>query len=280
MDRNTVTIRPLTEMEELRSCHGIQAISWNLKDMEEVVPDHQLFTAQKNGGLVLGAFLDQEIIGFSYGFVGLNQQKKVIFCSHLLAVLPQYRGLSIGYKLKLVQREEVLKKGISTITWTFDPLETANAKLNISKLGGIASTYYINHYGDLEGINKGVPSDRLLIEWHLNSKRVRTIIEGNSNEIPKMAYKPLELQPVENGAEPLMTEFKEEEAILLEIPKQFQRIKQDDSALALRWRLALREALCHYFARGYYIDNLYNMTDDSVSYVLKKEETYLENRKN
>ncbi|KUO52923.1 MAG: hypothetical protein APF76_02030 [Desulfitibacter sp. BRH_c19] len=267
---DAIIIRPLTEMKEFRDCHQLQAIAWNLKDMEEVVPDHQLLTAQKNGGLVLGAYLDQEMIGFSYGFVGLNLQKQVIFCSHLLAVLPQYRGLSIGYSLKLAQREEILKKGISIITWTFDPLETANAKLNLKKLGGVANTYYINHYGSLDGINKDLPSDRLVIEWHINSERVRSIIQGNDIEMPREIYKPLELLPAEDGTEPLMKEFEEKETILLEVPTQIQKIKKDNSSLALRWRFALREAMCNYFAKGYYVDNLLNMSDDSVSYVLKK----------
>lgn len=270
MDKDAIVIRPLSDMKEFRACHKVQAISWGLKDMEEVVPDHLLFTTQKNGGLVMGAFMGKELIGFSYGIIGLTLQNQVTFCSHLLAVLPEHRGLSIGYRLKLAQREEIMKKGISTITWTFDPLETANAKLNITKLGGIARTYYINHYGDLNGINKGLPSDRLLIEWHLATDRVKSIIKGKDIQYPQEAFKALELIPSREGPEPLIKSFQEKEAILLEIPTKIQKIKSDNSTLALKWRIALRNALCHYFNEGYYINCVCNIDDKSATYVLFK----------
>lgn len=271
MDENAITICSLREMKEFRACHTVQAKTWGLKDMEEVVPDHQLFTAHKNGGLVLGTYHDGELVGFSYGFVGLNHQNKLIFCSHILAVLPDYRGMGLGYKMKLAQRKGVLTRGIDEINWTFDPLEAANAKLNFTKLGGISNTYYINHYGEmLDELNKGLPSDRLLVEWHINTNRVEDIIGGKDIEIPVEGFKALELAPGAKGPEPLIREFKEEKAVLLDIPVGFQKLKKDNRDLALKWRLALRDALCHYFDRGYYINCLHNITDKKATYVLTR----------
>lgn len=273
MDENAVVIRPLKSMEEFRFCHTVQAKTWGLKDMEEVIPDHQLLTAHKNGGLVLGAFHKEEMVGFSYGFIGLNQQNKIIFCSHILAVLPEYRGMGIGYKMKLAQREGVLAKGIDIINWTFDPLETANAKLNFTKLGGVSNTYYLNHYGKmLDELNKGLPSDRLLVEWHINTKRVKDIIGGKAIGTPTEAFKALELILSASGPEPLIREFKEEKTVFIDIPVGFQKLKKENKDLALKWRLSLRDALCHYFKKGYYISCLHNITDKKATYVLIKGE--------
>ena len=271
MDEGAIIIRPLTEMKEFRICHTIQAKTWGFKDMVEVIPDHQLLTAHKNGGQVLGAFHDGEMVGFSYGFVGLNHQNQVIFCSHMLAVLPNYRGIGLGYKMKLAQREGVLAKGIDIISWTFDPLEVINAKLNFTKLGGISNTYYINHYGEmLDELNKGLPSDRLLVEWHINTDRVRDAIAGKDIEPSGGTFKVLELVSGAEGSEPLVREYKEEKVVLLDIPVGFQKLKKDNRNCALKWRLALRDTLSHYFATGYYISCLDNITDKKATYVLVK----------
>jgi predicted GNAT superfamily acetyltransferase len=44
--------------------------------------------------------------------------------------------------------------------------------LNIGHLGARASTYYADYYGEMKGINAGVPSDRLLVEWRLDDVNV------------------------------------------------------------------------------------------------------------
>lgn len=273
MDLGNVVIRPLKNMDEYRACHDLQFHTWGFSNYIDVVPDHQLMTAHNNGGLVLGAFLGENLIGFSYGFVGLNKQNRIIFCSHLLAVLPQYRGYGLGYKLKLAQREEVLKKGINIITWTFDPLETANARLNFTKLGGIARTYYLNYYGImLDELNKGLPSDRLLLEWHLDSKRVRSVIENNQVNFPKIGFTVLEGKEIKGLLEPIPQDFQDAQTVLVEIPKNFQTIKKKNFSLAYQWRFTLRDILCHYFARGYYINYLINKSDVCNVYVLNKGE--------
>jgi predicted GNAT superfamily acetyltransferase len=63
--------------------------------------------------------------------------------------------------------------------WTFDPLEIKNAFLNIHRLGAIVCEYRVNFYGvSTSRLQGGLPTDRLLAKWELNSDRVQAILEG------------------------------------------------------------------------------------------------------
>jgi predicted GNAT superfamily acetyltransferase len=100
----------------------------------------------------------------------------------MLAVRKDHRNGGLGRRLKLLQREEALARGIELIEWTFDPLEIKNAYLNIEKLGAIARRYNINQYGITSSpLQGGLPSDRLIAEWWLKSKRVETLLATGKN---------------------------------------------------------------------------------------------------
>jgi len=101
--------------------------------------------------------------------------------SHMLAVKEGYRNKGLGAKLKWEQRREALSRGIRLMEWTFDPLEIKNAFLNIRRLGAIVREYRVNFYGlSSSRLQGGLPTDRLLAEWRLDSSRVNNIIEGRT----------------------------------------------------------------------------------------------------
>jgi predicted GNAT superfamily acetyltransferase len=97
----------------------------------------------------------------------------------MTAVLPEYRDLGIGRQLKLAQRDDALARGISLIEWTFDPLQTRNAYFNICRLGVVARRYLLDIYGSTSSpLHGGLPTDRLVAEWHLASDRVEQVLTG------------------------------------------------------------------------------------------------------
>jgi predicted GNAT superfamily acetyltransferase len=116
----------------------------------------------------------------------------------MLAVRRDQRNSGLGRRLKLLQREDALSRGIELIEWTFDPLEIKNAYLNIEKLGAITRRYNINQYGITSSpLQGGLPSDRLIAEWWLKSKRVETLLSSGKNptvqietkiEVPAQIY--------------------------------------------------------------------------------------------
>jgi predicted GNAT superfamily acetyltransferase len=170
-----ITIRRCEGLEELRSCVALQKEIWNFTDAE-LVPLRIFVVAEKVGGQVMGAFAGSEMVGFALSVPG-TRSGHIYLHSHMLAVRKDHRNGGLGRRLKLLQREDALARGIELIEWTFDPLEIKNAYLNIEKLGAIARRYNINQYGITSSpLQGGLPSDRLIAEWWLKSRRVESLI--------------------------------------------------------------------------------------------------------
>jgi predicted GNAT superfamily acetyltransferase len=175
-----ITIRRCQGLDELRSCVALQKEVWNFSDAE-LVPLRMFVVAEKVGGQVMGAFDGNEMIGFALSVPG-TRSGHIYLHSHMLAVRKEHRNSGLGRRLKLLQREDALARGIELIEWTFDPLEIKNAYLNIEKLGAIARRYNINQYGITSSpLQGGLPSDRLIAEWWLKSKRVETLLSSGKN---------------------------------------------------------------------------------------------------
>ena len=167
-------IRPLHTIEEFHAAENLQRSAWASTDLD-ITPTHVMLTAAKNGGIMLGAFSSTQLIGFVFGFLGAGEHRfgpeapvavRLKHCSHQMGVLPEWQNKNVGYALKLAQRDAVRNQGLRLITWTFDPLESKNAHLNISKLGAVCNTYLRNVYGDLrDGLNQGLATDRFQVDW-------------------------------------------------------------------------------------------------------------------
>src|ERR1700761_7233821 len=179
MSSNPVVIRPCRGFEEIEACVQMQADVWGYRDWD-VIPRRVFVVSQKIGGQVFGAFDGDKLVGFAMALPGVSQGQPYLH-SHMLAVNPDYRNQGIGRRLKLLQREEALGRGIRRMEWTFDPLEVKNSFLNITKLGAIARRYAPNFYGiSASRLHGQIPTDRLYAEWWLDSDRVCAAVEGKS----------------------------------------------------------------------------------------------------
>ncbi len=175
MTSDSVVIRRCQGIEELRTCVALQKEIWNFTDAE-LVPLRLFVVAEKVGGQVMGAFDGAAMVGFALSVPGARSGH-IYLHSHMLAVRREYRNSGLGRRLKLLQREDALARGIELIEWTFDPLEIKNAYLNIEKLGAIARRYNINQYGITSSpLQGGLPSDRLIAEWWLKARRVEILL--------------------------------------------------------------------------------------------------------
>jgi len=191
-----ILIRTCSGHDELEACVQLQIEIWGY-DESDIIPRKAFLVGQKFGGQVLGAFdtdlpgagsngTPESMVGFAMSLPGIktgknssNGNPQPYLHSHMLAVRDHYRNRGLGAQLKLEQRREALSRGIRRMEWTFDPLEIKNAHLNIHKLGAIVRSYYVNFYGvSSSRLQGGLPTDRLVAEWYLDSDRVNGVLEG------------------------------------------------------------------------------------------------------
>jgi predicted GNAT superfamily acetyltransferase len=160
----------------------IQREVWNIDDIE-IVGRIQLKASQHAGGSVLVAEGDGgEIAGFAYAFPAIIEGA-AFWHSDMLAVRPRFRGTRVGQNLKWGQREHALRKGVRRITWTFDPMQAGNAHLNLELLGATVAEYLPNFYGvTSSALHHGLPTDRLLASWDLESPRVIALARGERKD--------------------------------------------------------------------------------------------------
>jgi predicted GNAT superfamily acetyltransferase len=220
-----------------------------------------MITFQQNGGLLLGAYLNDELVGFSLSFIGLTADGRVKLCSEQLGILPQHQSLNIGYQLKLAQRDEMISRGINHITWTYDPLETKNGNLNLHKLGAMCNTYLLNVYGEAEGINAGIATDRFQVDWWLDNPHTSQRLKGeNLNELDAIIAEGevfLNSMTDDEFPRPQTTETPLlNNRLLLQVPTNIQKMKQFDLPLAQLWRQHTRDIFTAVFQQGYLATDL------------------------
>ncbi|MFD1387251.1 GNAT family N-acetyltransferase [Oceanobacillus oncorhynchi subsp. oncorhynchi] len=237
-------LKTMAEMEQMQELEGR---IWGMA----TIPTHQTLTAVKNGGIMVGAYADDQLVGFSYGFAGFDNGKSYL-CSHMLGMDQAYRSQGIGKMLKQKQREIAIRKGYDMMKWTYDPLETRNAYLNLTKLNGMCNTYIENCYGNMQdGFNKGLPSDRFEIHWHLKSPHVmeqQSVNTENATTLNTLTFNQEGLPVFTKEKEPLeLTEY----SYSVRVPKDFQGLKAASQELAMDWRLKTRELFQNLFEAGY-----------------------------
>jgi len=245
-----ITVRPLHSLDDFHRCVQIARDVW--VDAELDTEPHVTYViADHTGGQVLGAFEGNEMVGFTKALVGLHDHTPYLH-SHMAAVLPSHRNRHIGRQLKLAQREDALRRGIHLIEWTFDPLETKNAHFNINRLGAISRRYIPNFYGiTTSPLHRGMPTDRLLVEWHLDSARAIAAINDLTPE-PRDCPVRIHLAPVEQGesSSPAAAPFSSEHRVGL---------------IDLQSRI--RSEFVQWFSKGYAITSV-RSTRSGVDYCL------------
>jgi predicted GNAT superfamily acetyltransferase len=280
-------IKILESPEEMTAIEDLQRSVWPGSETD-VVPAHMLITAIHNGGLVAGAFRDDRLIGFVFGFPGIEftpDGPRPKHCSHMMGIHPEYRDSGIGFALKRAQWQMVRHQGLDHITWTYDPLLSRNAYLNITKLGAVCAAYRRSEYGDMrDGLNAGLPSDRFFVDWWINTRRVERRL-GKRPRRPlklenfsKADLQPLYSLPVREAGLPRPPEHYaplEGKLALVEIPSDFPALKAADFSLARDWRYFSREVFETAFATGYIVtDFVYDI--QRSFYVLSHGESTLE----
>jgi predicted GNAT superfamily acetyltransferase len=257
-------IHILETPEEMTAVEHLQRLVWPGAD-NEVVPKDLILAVVHNGGLAVGAFVGDLLVGVTFGFPGIYPTPdgpRLKHHSHILAVHPEWRSQGVGFALKRAQWQIVRKQGVDRITWTYDPLMSRNAHLNIARLGAVCSTYLCSEYGEMhDGLNAGLPSDRFQVDWWLNTERVKRRLSRRSRPTLTLAHYRLAESTLlearlDQGPMPCPPEALptlEGTLLLIEIPSDFLVLKTIDMSLARAWRFFSREVFEKAFAAGYLV---------------------------
>jgi predicted GNAT superfamily acetyltransferase len=240
-----IAVRSCSGTSEFATCIEIERAVWGSADLD-IVPLPLFVVAVETGGQVLGAFAGDRMIGFTLAIAGVHGRKPFLH-SHMTAVLRPYRNQGAGRKLKSFQRQAALERGIDLVEWTFDPLEIRNAYFNF-RLGAIVRRFIPNMYGlTTSPLHGGLPTDRLVAEWHLRSARVRRALSDKR---------------------PRATKSRSKEYARVRVPAEFARIRGTKPEEAARLQAEVRQEFEHWLTAGYAATGI-NRTDDGAEYLLE-----------
>lgn len=270
-------IRPLTSLAEIEQVRYVQMATWGMAP-EETIPPHTLHALQHHGASLLGVLDGDRVVGFAFAVFGTQPSGadgaaagRLKLYSVATGLLPGYQQTGTGYRLKLAQREFAHAAGVGLISWTYDPLMSLNGRFNISKLGGVVSTYHRDFHGTMSGVNAGLPTDRFEVAWWVASERVQARVEGDKRPLAfshwlgegahllNPAQLPSHGHPIPCDTVNTATDHP---LLLVEIPANFTALKTADFALAQQWRLHTRLIFETLFRRGYTVTD-FVPSDDS-----------------
>jgi predicted GNAT superfamily acetyltransferase len=215
--------------------------------------------SQQIGGLLAGAWEGERLQGFVYSLLGVRSGD-LVHWSHMLAVATEARGRGLGRRLKLFQRSELLRRGVRTVYWTYDPLVARNAHLNINRLGATIGAYVPNMYGEATGspLHVGGETDRAIVRWDLDSARTRWAVDGEaSGNHPVPVSESETVGRPEPGETVEDVQLPDSDAVAIEVPADMLALGRADPDLLRRWRLVVRKAFLSYLGRSYAVQSFH-----------------------
>jgi predicted GNAT superfamily acetyltransferase len=252
-----VTIRDLKTIDDLNRLRAVEKEVWGMAD-DDALPLTLAIALKASGNIFVGAFDQEQLVGFAFGFLGREHGQTTIH-SHMLAVLDAYRHLDLGSQLKQAQRERAIAMGVHEMTWTYDPLQSRNAHFNFSKLGVVSDTYKVDFYGpETSSILHRNGTDRLWVRWMLNSRRVRDRLAGRNARVETLdalrLLAPLvRFDPSGNPARADLGESLARQRVSIEIPGNILEVEHSDMGLAREWRDATRWAFRESLKAGFFV---------------------------
>ncbi|MCK5848316.1 MAG: hypothetical protein KAH01_03885 [Caldisericia bacterium] len=284
-ETSNIRIKKISQKKDYTSCVNIQKQVTNLSSVG-IIPAYFMEIINNRGGLVLGCFDEEKLVGFNFSFPCFSKKYGNYLFADSMGFLENYQRKTLGFKLKRHQYFSTKEKGIRYIIWTYDPLMGVNANINIRKLGGTVSNYISDKYDilkpkDFEEDKKAtvIPGDRVELVWDLESKTVeeRTFKERIPTATNEILNYPCATETAFNGEYRTITKSYSDldfERIRVEIPLEYLDIEYNHPSDALNWRMKTRELFLNYFSSEYIIKDFFSVYIESEKrnfYILVKD---------
>jgi predicted GNAT superfamily acetyltransferase len=265
-----VEVKELVTFEQFDEISELQKKIWNLseRDMISTITLKALTMNYPPMGLVLGAYVDNKLTGFS---ICLPTRETSTIYGLIMGVLPEFQNSEIGNFMGLKTLELCRKQNITKICWTYEPLESAHGHLYLNKWGAIVVRYQQNYYHLKDDFNKKLPMDRFIVDCNLHSNRVIERVKKKIEMRP--LEKALNLFPLADG-----NVFPKEKAVLVRIPADFQKLKNEKIDEAIQYRHTTRIIFEEYITKqSYFIAELISgeLNGERQSYYLLEKRSYI-----
>ena len=246
-----VEFRELTSVDDIRLVQEMERRVWGLEDVD-VSPVLLMVALVKSGALLLGAFSEGVMQGFAFSVPG-DRHGQRLHWSHMAGVDERLRSSGLGTLLKMEQARRVAARGYRRMQWTFDPLQSLNAHLNLVKLGAWVDEYAEHVYGDsASDLHRGAPTDRFIATWSLDET-------GHPLPSPRAARAATDTGVAagvvhhQGGWDvyTAATSVPDAPVIRVPVPARFSAMLQEAPDLALDWRMQTRQQFEALFAAGY-----------------------------
>ncbi len=262
----SLVISPVTTMDDARAIGSIAIAAWGSGPLD-AVPDHMIITIARYSGVVLIGKLDNVPVTFCLSFLAQDANGELHHHSHIAATLPAHWGKGYASQIKRAQADAVLAQGIKRMTWTYDPLEVRNARLNLHKLGAVCNTYKPNVYGEMrDAINIGLDTDRFQVDWHLPHSAAAPRFT-TTDPIPTL--NPVTVNQAGFIVPPDQYTIPAAKTLRVVVPPSIYDIKTTDLPLGIAWREHTRDVFTTLFSQGYYAVDMQTAGDD-CAYILQQ----------
>ena len=251
-----IAYRDLTTLDEYAAVVALEREIWG-PAYDEAVPVGILKVTAERGAILVGAFAGEHLVGFVYSLRAVKGTRPIHW-SHKLGVLESHRHLRIGHRLKLLQRERALRAGVDLIEWTFDPLQAANAHLNVAKLGVVVEDYQEEFYGasTVPVRHRGNPTDRFVVAWYIRERAVELALSASDSGADARYVETVARanRVTMRGGLPECSEIALDlvtSCMAIEIPTGYSDLLARAPEVAHAWRMVTRQIFTSYFRHGY-----------------------------
>ena len=242
-----VLVRPVSTLAELTTVDQLFAGIWQPDASGPMLTTELLRALAKSGNYVAGAFDGGTLVGAAVGFFAAPGERELH--SHITGVSAGAAGRSVGFALKQHQRVWALQRGVSTVSWTFDPLVARNAYFNLAKLAAVPTEYLPNFYGPMhDRINGDDDSDRLFLRWELAAPAVVAAGGGKPLRCVRPPTATVALRRSGTGG-PVRGSLRGQ-TVLVAVPEDIEALRRRAPGAAKEWRVAVRETVTALLADG------------------------------
>ena len=235
-------------MERLRDIAGLFVAVWGTSPSGAPLPADLLRSISHAGCNVTAAYSEGGVLcGAAVAIVSPDNSSMY---SLIAGVLPDVADAGVGFALKQHQRAWAVTRGLDTMTWTFDPLVSRNARFNLTKLGAHAAEYVQDFYGLMDDeLNANDESDRLVAVWPLTTPQTIACSDGLPMTVELPAFTADDVRSTGPDGNPVLVET--DGSLWCRVPADIVSLRGVNPDEATAWRACAREIFRTAFASGH-----------------------------